>query len=95
MGIVNGEEASRGEKDPPSEPQANGDHGDSRETPPDDVTDNGMVFFLKLYYTLLGHYLRFSKFSHAVADLKWTFLSFFSESNKRTWVQLNYDSQHQ
>ena len=47
MGIVNGEEASRGEKDPPSEPQANGDHGDSRETPPDDVTDNGM---LKLFF---------------------------------------------
>ena len=45
MGIVNGEEASQGEKDPPPEPQANGDHSDSRETSPEDVTDNGMVYF--------------------------------------------------
>ena len=52
MGIVNGEEASLGEKDPPSEPQANGDHGDSRETPPRDVTDNGKVLFLLYLYAL-------------------------------------------
>ena len=92
MGIVNGEEASRGEKDPPSEPQANGDHGDSRETPPDDVTDNGMLMLFFVCTCILqgAHWFTIQLvFTHGSRSTGYNFFklifpSYFSGSDKRT-----------